>query len=436
MAANESYVIRKNISKVIQWITAEIIAAEPENPVAFIHELCGQHSKNADVNELLNKSIQNVSAAKLKLNLEDSALQRFESCIAQISRFKATDPLAIDHILSKITELTKAKSCVLHFINQEQRTITLNYGDEDHVIAIGEGLVGKVAETQIPMIKDEDPLTAELSGDKIQSTCASPLFNSGKEVIGVVQLINKEGEKSFTPQDLCMLSIFCSALTIFVCGSVGSQNSQADMTALVDLLETVRNIGPGCPLSSLIFTITRRTAEMIGTDRATLFVVDPIAQQMWSMQGEINIRIPINAGIAGTCATTGEIINIEDAYKDDRFNPAFDKKSGYHTTTILCIPMKLQTGQVVGVLQLINKFDGVFTDDDAKLLTIILDDAAPKFSSIGHFQKGSSGPEMPLEVLEVHKQSDASDQKQTSKNISAMLPLIEETEEEADDALL
>ena len=113
MAANESYVIRKNISKVIQWITAgkwnfrvkqnitvwEIIAAEPENPVAFIHELCGQHSKNADVNELLNKSIQNVSAAKLKLNLEDSALQRFESCIAQISRFKATDPLAIDHIL-------------------------------------------------------------------------------------------------------------------------------------------------------------------------------------------------------------------------------------------------------------------------------------------------------------------------------------------------
>lgn len=435
MAANESYVQRKNISKLIQWITAEIIAAEPENPVAFIHELCGQHSKNADVNELLSKSIQNVSAAKLKLSLEDSALQRFESCISEISHFKATDPLAIDYILNEITELTKAKSCVLHFINQEERTITLNYGDEDHVVAIGDGLVGKVAETKLPMIKDEDPLTAELSGDKIQSTCASPLFNSEKEVIGVVQLVNKEGGKSFTPQDLCMLSIFCSELTIFVCGSVGSQNSQADMTALVDLLETVRNLGPDGPLSSLIFTITRRTAEMIGTDRATLFVVDPIAQQMWSMQGEINIRIPINAGIAGTCATTGEIINIKDAYKDDRFNPAFDKKSGYHTTTILCIPMKLQTGQVVGVLQLINKFDGVFTDDDAKLLTIILDDAAPKFSSIGHFQKGSSGPEMPLEVVEVHKHSDSSEYR-NSLNKSILLPLIEETEEEADDAFL
>ena len=104
------------------------------------------------------------------------------------------------------------------------------------------------------------------------------------------------------------------------------------------------------------------------------------------MQGEINIRIPINAGIAGSCATKGEIINIEDAYQDDRFNPAFDHKSGYHTKTILCIPMK-HDNDVLGVLQLINKLDGVFTEDDAKLLTLILDDAAEAFTNIESFQK-------------------------------------------------
>jgi adenylate cyclase len=54
--------------------------------------------------------------------------------------------------------------------------------------------------------------------------------------------------------------------------------------------------------------------------------------------------------------------------QDKRFNPAFDKKSGYHTKTILCVPMKTQAGVVVGVLQLINKLNDVFNDEDSELL--------------------------------------------------------------------
>lgn len=66
-------------------------------------------------------------------------------------------------------------------------------------------------------------------------------------------------------------------------------------------------------------------------------------------------------------ATTGETINIADAYQDDRFNSEVDKKSGYHTKTILCLPIKSK-GNVVGVLQLINKSSGAFNFHDEELL--------------------------------------------------------------------
>jgi len=424
-AADGSYLSQKNISTVIQWLTAELIKNEPENPLAFIHEITGQNCKNADVESLLGESIKGVSAAKLRTNLDGISLENVSRCISEISHFHTDDPEAVDSILSKINELTQSK-CFLHLVDPdaEKMMIRLGYGDEQIVIPFGTGIVGQVAESCVAMTKENDDVTTKFYGENIGETCACPLFNTDREIIGVVQCFEKEDGIKFTPQDVLVLSIFCSAMTVFLTGN--STENKTDMRALVDLLETVRAARHTLvPISSLIFTITRRTAEMIGTDRCTLFVVDPVAQQMWSMQGEINIRIPINAGIAGSCATSGEIINIEDAYKDDRFNAAFDKKSGYHTKTILCIPMKLQDGEVVGVLQLINKLDGVFTDDDAKLLTLILEDAATTFSKIESFQKGLSGPEMPDDMLDIPQMKSGTISRRGSKN-NTLLPLIEE----------
>lgn len=64
-------------------------------------------------------------------------------------------------------------------------------------------------------------------------------------------------------------------------------------------------------------------------------------------------------GIAGRAASSGEVINIKDAYKDSRFNPKVDKETGYRTTCILCMPIKNQDNDVIGVAQIINKREGL-----------------------------------------------------------------------------
>ncbi|MCE9584300.1 MAG: PP2C family protein-serine/threonine phosphatase, partial [Planctomycetes bacterium] len=81
------------------------------------------------------------------------------------------------------------------------------------------------------------------------------------------------------------------------------------------------------------------------------------------------IRFPIGKGIAGHVAATKEIVNIADAYQDPRFNPEFDRKTGYKTQTILCAPLLTRDNEVIGVLQVINKKDGAFSlYDEAFLL--------------------------------------------------------------------
>src|SRR5436305_5503127 len=110
-------------------------------------------------------------------------------------------------------------------------------------------------------------------------------------------------------------------------------------------------------LDKLLLTITRGASSVLEADRSTLFVVDRAKKQIWSKvaqgAGITEIRIPIGAGIAGQVALSGEIINIPDAYADPRFNRDVDKRTGYATRSILCMPMTDYADRMIGVLHLL-----------------------------------------------------------------------------------
>src|SRR6185369_16294690 len=89
-----------------------------------------------------------------------------------------------------------------------------------------------------------------------------------------------------------------------------------------------------------------------------------VGEGLESMQ----LRLPNNVGIAGAVFTTGKSINIPHAYADLRFNPAFDKQTGFFTRSILCVPIINKNGKTIGVTQVLNKHDGPFTAEDESRL--------------------------------------------------------------------
>ena len=80
------------------------------------------------------------------------------------------------------------------------------------------------------------------------------------------------------------------------------------------------------------------------------------------------IRLPNHVGIAGHVFSSGETVNIPHAYADLRFNPSFDKQTGYFTRSILCVPVANQDGKRIGVTQVLNKKGGPFSGEDESRL--------------------------------------------------------------------
>ncbi|HAO20549.1 MAG TPA: adenylate/guanylate cyclase domain-containing protein [Desulfobacteraceae bacterium] len=125
-------------------------------------------------------------------------------------------------------------------------------------------------------------------------------------------------------------------------------------------------------VESLLDLIVDATKQLLSSDRCTLFIYDEKTDELWSRIGiglkSNEIRFPCTVGIAGTVFQTEETINIPDAYSDPRFNSEVDKKTGYKTNSILCMPVKNKNGITIGVIQALNKAGGPFTDIDERRL--------------------------------------------------------------------
>lgn len=123
-------------------------------------------------------------------------------------------------------------------------------------------------------------------------------------------------------------------------------------------------------LDELLRNILRIAKEGLDADRGTVYIVDQEKQEIWSkifLGDEISeFRMPVGKGISGYVARTGETLNVEDAYKHPLFNSDFDKKTGYRTVSMLCLPIAKVDDEIVGVFQMLNKRKGAFdhTDED------------------------------------------------------------------------
>ncbi|MFN6531328.1 GAF domain-containing protein [Nostoc sp. ChiSLP03a] len=117
-------------------------------------------------------------------------------------------------------------------------------------------------------------------------------------------------------------------------------------------------------LQEMLHSITLKTGELLGADRTTIFLLDEEKQELWSILAEgeggrsLEIRIPANKGIGGEVATFKKVINIPfDFYNDPRshFAQEQEKRTGYRTYTMLALPLLNEHGQLVAVVQLLNK---------------------------------------------------------------------------------
>ena len=128
-------------------------------------------------------------------------------------------------------------------------------------------------------------------------------------------------------------------------------------------------------LNSLFEVIMEQTNQIMGTQRSTVLLYDEKRSELWCLVAtgmkKNEIRIPSNYGVAGWVFQNSKQVIINDAYNDPRFYAEVDKKSGFRTKNILCVPLVNREGQCIGSLQTLNKKSGDFTEEDKDLLTSV-----------------------------------------------------------------
>jgi phosphoserine phosphatase RsbU/P len=124
-------------------------------------------------------------------------------------------------------------------------------------------------------------------------------------------------------------------------------------------------IGQERDLDRLLELTAGLARDVVSADRCSIWLSDPVSGELSTRvaHGMDEIRIPSGHGLVGTCVQTGEAVLVNDTASDPRFSAAIDKRSGYHTQSILTVPLRTSRGEVIGACQVLNKPGGFETPD-------------------------------------------------------------------------
>ncbi len=142
------------------------------------------------------------------------------------------------------------------------------------------------------------------------------------------------------------------------------------------LLELNKKLVLENDFSKRIKLISDTIKDILKVDRCTVFIHDKNSKTMWSVyiDGVSYIEVPDDKGIAGEVYRSKKVLILNNVQNDERFNSEIDTGSGYTTKSVLAMPIIGYDGNVLGVMQLINKVDGSkgFSKEDEKILGYVI----------------------------------------------------------------
>ena len=146
-----------------------------------------------------------------------------------------------------------------------------------------------------------------------------------------------------------------------------------DREVLERILEVTRELARPLDLQTMLERVIDEGRTVLRAERGTVFLYDSETDELFSTvaTGTDTFRIPADRGIVGECARTRRVVNVPDCYADPRFNRDVDRKTGYKTRCLLTVPLVGYDDSLVGVLQVLNKSDGVFTGEDEHIATAL-----------------------------------------------------------------
>ncbi|MBD3883213.1 GAF domain-containing protein [Phormidium tenue FACHB-886] len=326
------------------------------------------------------------------IDLLDQITREFEQFLRAIDMINnETLETMLEQILEaftlKIGQILQADRTTIYLVDEEKGQLWSKVAQDDGEkpleirLPLNVGIAGHVAATgkclNIPDAYSHPLLNREVdqqTGYRTRNVLCMPVFSTKNRVVAVVQLLNKCGEQPFDQTDEQLFRDFAESMGIILESCNSFYIAARNQRGAAALLKATASLGQSLDLEKTLSAVMTEAQNLMQADRSTLFLLSDDGNELWSKVAKadgttlMDLRIPVDRGIAGYVASTRQILNITNAYEDPRFDPTVDEQTGYCTRTILCMPVYNSAGALIGVTQLINKQQGTFTPSDEEFM--------------------------------------------------------------------
>lgn len=328
--------------------------------------------------------------------------------INQVSQ-AATSILNLDVMLRTVVQAIRRSlacySVAIHLYNQQTNMVDLKARDaldrpryyvpdqKPLVITheLKQGLIGWAIATNKTVVANDvtrDPryVPAEATRE-IRSQVCVPI-TLGVKTIGVLDLQSAQLE-AFNKYHVDALETLADQLAI----AIENARLYDEINQRVQELKSLNEIGQAVTstlnLEETLTLITDQTIRLMEVAAASVVLRDDPNEEIWfaaasgdGSEATIGVRLPYGQGIAGWVVGHGEPVIVPDVQADKRFFADVDKHSGFTTRSILCVPL-ITKGHTIGALEVMNKRQGTFNQEDLELLQAL---AAPAATAIENAQ--------------------------------------------------
>jgi adenylate cyclase len=168
--------------------------------------------------------------------------------------------------------------------------------------------------------------------------------------------------------------------------------------------EVVNGVLRSVSFDDLLGHLLELASTTLAAERSSIFLHDADADELFAYVAQggslAEIRIPRTTGIAGAVFQSGEGVIVPDAYRDPRFNPTVDERTGYRSRSVVCVPLRDGDGRILGVFETLNKREGGFEEADLALLQAIADHVANAVGWLRAYKLQSHERSLNLKLLE------------------------------------
>ncbi|OHT07889.1 3'5'-cyclic nucleotide phosphodiesterase family protein [Tritrichomonas foetus] len=337
----------------------------------------------------------------------------------------------VEVIMEKGRSLTDSDRCSLFLVNEDRDKLktSLHKGLSQAIeLPINKGIAGKTATEgkifNIPDVYDSQFFDSTIdlaSGYKTKSILSVPIYNSRSEIIGVTEMVNKKGNQQFSPWDEKLIQIFNVFCGISLENSRLFNESLEMNNKLSSFFDTAFAMAKSESLQKIFSEIMHNAKQSIGADRASIFLKEEGKEDSLStfvVDGDkVPNSIPINKGIVGHVASTKTAMFENDVYKCEYFDSSIDKITGYKTNSLLASPIISSTGELFGIVEMLNKHKGDFEKRDLQTIN-----AFATFCSIA-LEKNQLKTVSNISDLDIELKKWVGDQEKSKYDIPELLHL-------------